>query len=126
MQAALRARLLGQTAAGQKVYWVTRPQATTLPSITLQTVSSDRPQTHSGMQGLRSSRVQLDYWGATYGDARAGIEAAIAVLTARRITSNGIFFDHIEFEGERDFIETVGSASIHRTSIDLIVWHHPA
>lgn len=125
LQGALRARLLGQTDAAGRVYWVTRPQASALPSITLQTISGDFPQTYEGLTPTRSPRIQLDAWGASYVQARAVCMAAIATLDGKA-TSNGIVFDNIQFENERDFLEREGSIDIYRTSVDLIVWHHPA
>lgn len=125
VQGALRARLLGATAAGQRVYWVTRPQATALPAITLQTITGDRPRTFGGLQPTRSPRIQVDAWAESYAGARAIIEAIVATLEPKE-TSNGITFDAIFFESERDFIERQGTTDIYRTSIDLIVWHHPA
>lgn len=126
MQAALRARLLGATAAGQNVYWVTRPQASALPAITLQTITGDHPQTYGGLQATRTTRVQLDAWAASYGAARSIIGEVIAALAPAKVASNGIIFDQIQFESERDFIESIGTADVYRTSVDLIVWHYPA
>jgi hypothetical protein len=126
MQGALRARLLNQTAAGTRVYWVTRPQASARPAITLQTISGGRPRTYAGLQGFRDSRVQMDIWAATYAEARSVAEAAIAALEPIKTISNGIIFDSIFFDSERDILERVGTTDIHRTSIDLIVWHQPA
>jgi hypothetical protein len=125
MHVALRARLLGATAAGQRVYWVTRPQSSALPAITLQTVSGGYPQTYDGLQATRSPRIQLDAWAASHSEARAIIAAAVAELAPKE-TSNGVVFDSIQFDGERDFVERVGTTDIYRTSVDLIVWHHPA
>ena len=125
MQGALRARLVGQTAAGSRVYWLDRPQGTALPAITLQTISGGRPQTYSGFQGWRESRVQLDVWAATYAEARSILEAAIAAL-APLGTSNGIHFDRTDFESERDNTERLETLLIYRTGIDLIVRHSPA
>lgn len=125
MQTALRARLVSQTAAGTRVYWLDRPQGTALPAITLQTISGDRPQTYSAFQDWRTIRVQLDVWAASYGEARAILEAAIAALAAKG-NSNGIFFDRTDFEGERDTTERLETQLIYRTGIDLIVRHAPA
>lgn len=130
MQGALRARLLGATAAGSRIYWLERPQGTALPAITLQTISGDRPQTYTALQAWRESRVQLDVWAASYAEARAILEAAITAL-APLGTSNGIRFDRTDFEGERDRAEFDGNsqfatATIYRTGIDLIVRHAPA
>lgn len=126
MYGALRARLVGQTGAGTKVYWLDRPQGTALPAITLQTISADRPRTYNGMQGLRLSRVQMDVWANDYDEGRTVFEAAVAELIPSRLEANGIFFDHINFEGEADLTERLETKLIYRTRVDLLVWHQPA
>jgi hypothetical protein len=126
VQGALRARLLGATAAGQRVYWVQRPQESQLPAITLEVVSGDRPRTYSALQVTRSPRIQMNVWAATYAEAQAILEAAVTTLEPGRTTSNGIFFDNIEFEGEGDAPERLGTTDIVHKRIDLIVWHQPA
>ena len=123
MEEALRARIVGQTAAGSRVYWVDRPQGSALPSITLQTISGDRPQTHEGMQATRDPRVQMDVWGTSYAEAKSIMEAAIAALTPE-VVSNGISFERMRFEGERDGLERLETVNVYRRTIDLIVWHH--
>lgn len=126
MQGALRARLLGATAAGQRVYLLRRPQASQLPAITLENVTGAYPQTHDGLQATRSPRVQLNVWAADYDQAQEILEAAVAALAPRKVTSNGVFFDHIEFEGEGDSLERLGTTDIIHKRLDLIVWHYPA
>lgn len=125
MEAALRARIVGATAAADRVYWVDRPQGTALPSITLQVISGDYPQTHEGMQVTRDPRVQMDVWGNSYGEAKGIMDAAIAELTPED-TGNGIFFERMRFENERDGLERLETKNVYRRGIDLIVWHHPA
>lgn len=125
MQAALRARLVGQTAAGSRVYWLDRPQGTDLPAITLQTTGGDRPMTYSGFQAWRDPRVQFDAWATSYSEARAILEVAINALAPRE-TGNGVVFDNMGFEGERDGTERLGTKTIYRAGIDLIVRHEPA
>jgi hypothetical protein len=126
MQAALRARLVGQTGAASRVYWLDRPQGTDLPAITLQTISADRPRTHSGLQPLRLSRVQMDVWANSYAEGRTVFEAAVAAVVPTKLTANGIFFDSIYFEGEADLTERLETKLIYRTRVDLLVWHQPA
>lgn len=132
---ALRARLLGAPAVAdalwlspgtnqRAVYPVQRPQSTALPAITLQTISGDRPQTYDGFQGWRAPRIQMDVWALTYAESRAIMEAAVAAL-APRVTSNGIKFDRMGFEGEADEIEQIETTTIYRTRIDLLVRHEP-
>lgn len=126
MQGGLRARLVSAaTAAGDRVYWVSRPQGRDLPAITLQTVSGERPETYAGFQAWREPRVQMDVWALTYAEARAILEAAITALAPRE-TSNGIKFDSMGFEGEADSLEQTETATIYRTRIDLLVRHEPA
>lgn len=126
MEGALRARLVAAaTAAADRVYWVERPQATALPSIILQTVTGDYPQTYGGLQATRDPRIQMDVWGRTYAEAKAIMVAALAALNGRTV-SNGIAFDNIIFEGERDGLERLETTNVYRRGIDLIVWHAPA
>ena len=125
MKKALRARLLGATAAGSKVHWLTRPQEDALPAITLQTAGGDRPRTYGGLQGWRETRVQFDAWASSTDIAEQILDAAITTLEPKG-NYGGIFFDTMSFEGERDGTETLGSKTIYRTGIDLIVRHAPA
>ncbi len=126
MQGALRARLLAAltvtTLVGTRVHWMTRPQNDPLPSITLLTVSDGRPKHLKGYQGFRETRVQCDCWASTYSQARALAEAAIAVLSPPQ-TGNGVRFDHAIADGPRDLGENIGTAFIHRASVDFIIWH---
>lgn len=129
MQGALRARLLAAvpvtTLVGQRIYWLDRPQASALPSITLQTIAGERPQTHDGFQSTRTTTVQCDIWAASYGQGRQILEAVISALAPPQ-TGNGIEFGRMFFEPERDTLEQLATTTIYRTSIDLIVWHSPA
>lgn len=127
MEGALRARIVAAaTAAGDRVYWVDRPQGSALPSITLQTITGDYPQTHEGMQATRDPRIQLDVWATSYGQAKAIMDAAIAALKNNALGSNGVDFERMRFENERDGLERLETVNVYRRGIDLIVWHHPA
>jgi hypothetical protein len=75
-----------------------------------------------GFRNLRSSRVQMDVWGAFYAQVRAIAEAAIDALAPAQ-TGNGISFDRTFVGGIRDLGERTETAFLHRTSIDLIVHH---
>jgi hypothetical protein len=126
MEGALRARIVAaSTAAGDRVYWVDRPQSSALPSITLQTISGDHPQTHEGLQATRDPRIQIDVWATSYGQAKSIMDATITALKSAN-TSNGIVFERMRFEGERDGLERLETQNVYRRSVDLIVWHYPA
>lgn len=128
-QGALRARLTAAASVialvAQRIYWVDRPQASSLPAITLQTIDDGRPRHFDGFQDTRSSVVQIDVWATTYAQCRTLAEAVIAALAPEAI-SNGIRFLRSDVDGVRDMGERVETQFIHRTSIDLIVWHSPA
>jgi hypothetical protein len=129
MQAALRARLT--TAApvtalvGQRVYWMDRPQGSALPAITLQTITEGRPQHMKGFQDLRSSRVQVDIWGTSFGQVRQ-ISDAVIVALAPAQAGNGISFERTFIDSIRDLGERTETQFLHRTSIDLIIHHTTA
>lgn len=126
MQGALRARLVGQTGAGSRVYWLDRPQASALPAITLQIISRDRAQHTEGFQELQSARVQVDVWAPDYAATQTVTEAAIGVLAPPQ-TGNGIQFTRMFFESERNLTErSDAGALIHRTSFDALVHYQPA
>jgi hypothetical protein len=126
MEGALRARIVAAgTAAADRVYWLDRPQGSALPSITLQVISGDYPRTYSGLQSFRSPRVQMDVWATSYAQAKA-IMADVVIALEPKDTSNGIYFDQIEFEGDRDTLERLDTMNVYRRGIDLIVWHSPA
>lgn len=125
-QGALRARLIAAAPVtalvGTRVYWVERPQATSLPAITLQTISEDRRQHMAGFDGLDVSRVQIDCWATKHVGSTELAEAAIAALIPAA-TSNGVRFERAFIDSLRDLGEQAGTQFIHRASIDLIIHH---
>ncbi len=126
---ALRARLIAASPVNSlvsgRVYWVDRPQSTALPAITLQVIDDSRPQTMGGFQTARPSTVQADVWADTYEQKTTLSEAVIASLTPAA-TSNGVRFLRAFVDSVRDLGERIDTKFIHRTSIDLIVWHTEA
>jgi hypothetical protein len=125
-QGALRARLIAAAPVtalvGQRVYWVDRPQASTLPAITLQTVAEGRPQNMAGFDGLDRSMVQMDVWGESYAQVQEAKEAALAAIIGEQ-EGNGIMFARAFIDAIRDLGERVETQFIHRASIDLIFYH---
>lgn len=128
MQGAFRSRLIDNAGVsalvGQRVYWVERPQSSTLPAITLQIISEDRPQHMKGFTGLDWARVQIDAWALSYGEAKGIVEAVIAAI-APAATGNGVRFTRSFVDGVRDLTERVDTKTIFRTTIDLMI-HHAA
>lgn len=123
-QAAIRARLLAvpQVTAqvGQRVTWVSRPQAATLPAITLQTINEERPQTMGGFDGLNPALVQIDVWASTHSSANSIMGAAIDALIPAQ-TGNGVRFDRAFVQRKGDLpAEDVPNSTTFRASADLM------
>jgi hypothetical protein len=125
-QGALRSRLIddGAVAAlvGNRIYWVERPQTSSLPAITLQVITEDRPQNMNGFVGMDSNTVQLDIWGNSYAQVQQAKEAALSAIVPETI-ANGVSFERAFISTARDLGEMVGTQFIHRASLDLI-FHH--
>lgn len=125
MQADLLSRLLGATGAGQRVSWVDRPQLSSLPAITLQTINEGRAQRLSGFEELQESTVQLDVWGDSYGAVQAASDAAIAAVVPA-VTAGGTAFARTFISRLGDFAEPTDTKTIFRKSMDLVLHHSPA
>lgn len=129
MQGALRARLLAAAPVtalvSQRIYWVDRPQGSSLPVIRLQVVSDPRPQHLKGFQTLRETRVQVSVLAETYASARAVTEAAIAALVPQN-TSNGIIFDRALVDAADESGDQTETQFIHHHRTDLLIWWQAA
>lgn len=94
-EGALRARLIAAAPvtaiAGQRIYWEERPQASSLPAITLLLASDPRAQHMGGFQSVRDAQIQIDVWGTSFAQKKAMKEAVISALSPPN-TSNGIRF----------------------------------
>lgn len=126
-QSALRARLVADITlaalVGTRVYWAERPQNSLLPAVTLLTISDGREQHLKGIETLQASRVQIDVWAATYASGRAVAEAVLSASIPANL-GNGVQFSRAMVDlGPRDLVETTGTQTIFRTSMDLI-FHH--
>lgn len=67
----------------------------------------------------------MDCWAATYAQARALAEAAIAAVVPAN-TSNGIIFNRAMVDSSRDLGEQTETQFIHRIQTDLLVWWQAA
>jgi hypothetical protein len=87
MQAALRSRLLADATiaglVGTRVDWGLRPQAKSLPAITLDLPGSPRDYHMGGAQNTQITRVQIDAWGTTPKQVKDIADAVIAELEPR-------------------------------------------
>lgn len=120
---ALRARAIGL--AGGRIFWADRPQSgsgSLLPAIVLTAVSDDRPQTLKDWD-LAPGRIQVDVYGNKAKEVWDLAESAITTLVPGG-TSNGHTFSRADVAlGPRDLAERVGSTTVFRVSMDLIIHH---
>lgn len=118
-------RLKDAGIAGGKVYWLFRPQGSTLPAVVMQLISEDRPQHLKGFEDMRTGRVQVSALSQDYGQAKQILEAAIAVLVpSASVTINTMTVDfwRSSLDGTRDTSEEVaGIGLVHRPLTDLFV-----
>ncbi|KZE16223.1 DUF3168 domain-containing protein [Sphingomonas hankookensis] len=137
MRQALRKRQIDDPAVsalvGNRVTWVTRPQASALPAVTMQTINDERPQHLKGFDDARGTRVQIDCWarhvdGVADGYAQT-VRLAEAVIAAviNPATIEGIRFGRATIEGQRDLSEDKpGGGTLYRQSLDIRFWHEGA
>lgn len=108
-------------AVGSRIYPMTAPQGTPLPRVTVQKISAVRTYTTQGQADLVESRVQVDCWGRSFGEAKEAARAVIAAMSGLKDQ----FFSGIFIDGERDFFDAPPNTSerVYRTSVDLMLWH---
>lgn len=129
MEEALIAKLLADSGlsalAGTRVYPVSRPQGSALPAVTLATVSNVPLYTDQGEAGIAEARVQIDCWGTSYGSVKAVARSVKAALSAFFGTVEGVTFQNILLDGERDFRESGSNAAeyLFRVQLDFRIWY---
>jgi hypothetical protein len=113
--------------AADRIYWLDRPQADALPSITLQVISPGRSYTYAGSTGLSGPRVQADCWGASYLSAKQASRALLAAVE-QPSTQGGTRFSAAFLESASDLPpeDLPGGATAYRVSMDFIIWNAPA
>jgi hypothetical protein len=123
MEEEFRAALLANAGlaalVSARIEWGLRaPQS---PSVRLQVISGVRFYTHGGRDGMTPYLVQADCFGARYGDAKKVARALEAAAEALGLPH----FDSCFVENERDDQDVdAANKPIHRTSLDLRLWHH--
>ncbi len=133
LESALLDRLLGDanitTATKGQVEW--GRTFTTLPAISLQTISDPRPQHFKGFHRTRATDVQVDIWSKNAEIGAPLREAVIAVL-AGPFDADGVHFQRSMITNVRAGAEQQQAgpvpvqrirAEVHRTSIDITFTH---
>ncbi len=130
LQDALVARLIAAAPvaalAGNRIYWLRRPEEGALPAVTLQLISRPIPSLYKGQQRLLRARVQADCWAETPAEAMALADAIEATIVPETVVGNVRF--QRSFIDNRSDDDGSGDQSIEtefnpRSRLDLLVWH---
>lgn len=90
---------------GQRISWVTRPQASQLPSVSLQKISGNPIYVDEGESGLSRTRIQIDAWGADFDSADQVAQQIHIRLSGAAFTRDGVTFRLSHKDNERDNVE---------------------
>ena len=108
-----------------RIYPMQRPQAQSLPSITVTRISGNPVYSDEGEAGIEQVRVQIDVWGSTYGQAKAAAGAVRDRLSGTRdVTQGSTTFVLIDLEDERERQEGGSNVSeyLFSVSLDWLIW----
>lgn len=116
---------LAQTGSGPvRLYWTQAPQSVAKPYATLTKVTGLRDTPMDGPSGLQESRIQVDCYGLTFSAAKGLARAIEAALSGLSTETDGIVFQGVFLDAERDGYEADASPDkLFRTSLDFIIYH---
>jgi hypothetical protein len=130
MEEALTALLLGDARValifGDRIHWISTPQGVTgYPRAVLQVASGGVDVTNDGPSGLESARVQIDSYGKTYADAKAGSDAILGLLSGYRGVVGGVRIHAGFVDSKRDLpaSDSGDGTKLFRRSADIFIWH---
>ncbi len=119
------AAMLAAYETTKAVFWVLRPQGSSLPAIVLTTVSAPMDEHMQGLQSLQFMRLQVDTYALSVIVAQQLRDAAIVALRPR-YRGHDYYFRPASILGRRDISEPGTNGPIYRTSTDLRVRYSPA
>jgi hypothetical protein len=132
MEEAIIAHLLGAASlvalVGARIYPARRLQASELPGVVVTRVGGERHYDDAGPVDLVASRVQVDCWARSYGEAKRVARAVRDRLIDVKTTLSGVEFQATYLEEEQDLPEGGAGQSeyLHRTMLEFLVWHREA
>lgn len=124
MEEALVAALLADASlaaiTGGRIDWGWRAAGDPLPAVSMNVASAPRRQTYRGSDCLVAYRVQIDCWGATFGEAKLIARACSSAMAKLGRPA----FDGVFPLGERDAPDTDATGKpIGRTILEFRIWH---
>lgn len=108
---------------GSKIHWLRRPQKQALPSVTLQTIGGPRTNHTEGADSIVGYRVQVDCWASTFAGAKACARAVEAAVSGKRFPAQATNIHGVFVLDANDSFEGEEPEAIHRSRLDLRVWH---
>jgi hypothetical protein len=127
MEEALVNKLLASSSLdvliGDRIRWGKRDQSDPLPTVVLTKVSSRADYHMTARSGLTESRVQVDCWAATFSQSVTIARAIKEILSGAQFSQDGIEFQGIFLDAERQLYEEDLPERFHRVSMDFIIWH---
>lgn len=126
MEEVLRAKLLATAAlttiVQQRVDWNARPQGDDLPAVSLELISSLPQITMDGPAAWTRARVQIDVWARTHKSSRDIANIIATALHGFRDTLSAVRIRTFIISRRGD-TDTDTTGTIHRASIDALVWY---
>lgn len=106
-----------------------RKQDATLPAIGYQGSGSRHVKSHSGLDGLRRQRVDLNCYAATYAEVTALAEAVRVALDGQYglvFGANTLSFLLLDGSGIYEAPIDATDKGVHTVNMDFAVWHEEA
>lgn len=126
MTADLRDYWIAAGVASGRVYRDLRPQGTPLPAVAIETITDAIDTFMKGEEALRETRLQVNCYGTSRGQADEIANAIIAARPVRQVAGGTDFRRLLVDQIGTDNDTPPDGVTIYRTRVDLIVWHRPA
>lgn len=130
MEEALVAHLLASAGLSSlvddRVHLGKRPQGFGLPAVVLHRISGAEGVTLDGPDGLGEARIQVDCWAGGWLAAKEVARAVKAAVSGLNATVGDTKFQGVFVISERDDFDHAPPEQLHRSSLDLQVWHAQA
>lgn len=122
------AALLGATGSRPSVDWVSRPNGSNTPSVTLTEVSTRPDYTQDDKSEWQEVVVQMDAWSDTVLTGNLIIDRLIALMQSRAIVGDTVFNRAFINGGPRNMRveDLAGGERLNHKTVDFRFYHKPA